>query len=149
MLLKKHWKISTEMQIFLYKRDNTFTFLSSTSFFGFQKCVRSNLVQDSQFLFLSTFIILQGGTKVITLLENAITFAMAPNVNSVLTFSRLDGINSNGFLLRSISFVVVEIWKRFIANDIQSRCRNLREMKDVFKKLKVLGRKGKSCTARS
>ena len=31
--------------------------------------------------------------------------------------------------------------------DIQSRYRNLREMKDVFKELKVLGRKRKSCTA--
>ena len=36
---------------------------------------------------------------------------------------------------------------RFVAKDIQSRCRNLREMKDVFKELKVLGRKRKSCTA--
>ena len=35
----------------------------------------------------------------------------------------------------------------FVAKDIQSRCRNLREMKDVFKELKVLGRKRKSCTA--
>ena len=34
----------------------------------------------------------------------------------------------------------------FAANDIQSRCRNLREMKDVFKELKVLGRKRNSCT---
>ena len=38
-------------------------------------------------------------------------------------------------------------FKRFVAKDIQSRCRNLREMKDVFKELKVLGRKRKSCTA--
>ena len=29
----------------------------------------------------------------------------------------------------------------FAAKDIQSRCRNLREMKDVFKESKVLGRK--------
>ena len=35
----------------------------------------------------------------------------------------------------------------FAAKDIQSRCRNLREMKDVFKKLKVLGRERKSGTA--
>ena len=35
----------------------------------------------------------------------------------------------------------------FVAKDIQSRCRNLREMEDVFKELKVLGRKGNSCTA--
>ena len=35
----------------------------------------------------------------------------------------------------------------FVAKDIQSRCRNLRETKDVFKELKVLDRKRKSCTA--
>ena len=37
--------------------------------------------------------------------------------------------------------------QRFVAKDIQSRCRNLREMKDVFKELKVLGRERKSCTS--
>ena len=40
-------------------------------------------------------------------------------------------------------------WNVFAANDIQSRCRNLREMKDVFKELKVLGRERKSCTAQN
>ena len=34
----------------------------------------------------------------------------------------------------------------FVGKDIQSRCRNLREMKDMFKEHKVLGRKRKSCT---
>ena len=37
--------------------------------------------------------------------------------------------------------------ERFVAKDIQSRCRNLREMKDVFKELKVLGTKRKNCTS--
>ena len=46
-----------------------------------------------------------------------------------------------------VSFVVKDICKGFFAKDIQSRCRNFREMKDVFKELKVLGRKRKSCTA--
>ena len=48
----------------------------------------------------------------------------------------------NRTLLPSISFVLKEICKGLVANDIESRCKNLREMKDVFKKLKVLGRKG-------
>ena len=43
--------------------------------------------------------------------------------------------------------MVKEISKGFVAKDIQSRCRNLREMKDVFKELNVLGRKRKSCTS--
>ena len=34
--------------------------------------------------------------------------------------------------------MVKEICKGFAAKDIQSRCRNLREMKDVFNELKVL-----------
>ena len=33
--------------------------------------------------------------------------------------------------------------QRFVAKDIQSRCRSLREMKDVFKERKVLLEKGK------
>ena len=37
--------------------------------------------------------VVQGGAKVITLLENAITFA---NVNSVLTFVKYTNKNSNG-----------------------------------------------------
>ena len=37
--------------------------------------------------------------------------------------------------------------EKFVAKDIQSHCMNLREMKDVFKEFKVLGRKWKNCTA--
>ena len=47
---------------------------------------------------------------------------------------------SNARLLFNI-FCGLRYLKRFVAKDIQSRCRNLREMKDVFKELKVLGRK--------
>ena len=43
--------------------------------------------------------------------------------------------------------MVKENCKRFVAKDIQSRCRNLREMTDVFKELKVLGKKKKRCTS--
>ena len=56
--------------------------------------------------------------------------------------------NKFGSLLRSISFVVKEICRGLLQRIfIQSRCRNLREMKDVFKELKVLGRKRTSCTS--
>ena len=48
-----------------------------------------------------------------------------------------------------ISFFGLRYLEIFAAKDIQSRCRNLRKMKDVFKELKVLGRKGKSCTAQN
>ena len=40
--------------------------------------------------------------------------------------------------------MVKGICKRFVTKDIQSRCRDLREMKDVFKELKVLDRKRKT-----
>ena len=42
--------------------------------------------------------------------------------------------------------MVKEICKGLLQR-IQSRYRNLREMENVFKELKVLGRKMKSCTA--
>ena len=42
-----------------------------------------------------------------------------------------------------VSFGGLRYLQRFIAKDIQSRCRNLREMMDVFKELKVLVEKGK------
>ena len=49
--------------------------------------------------------------------------------------------------LQSNIFCGLRYLQRLVAKDIQSRCRNLREMKDVFKELKVLGRKRKSCTS--
>ena len=51
-----------------------------------------------------------------------------------------------GFLniLQSNIFCGLRYLQRFLAKDIQSRCRNLREMKDVFRELKVWGRKRKS-----
>ena len=55
---------------------------------------------------------------------------------------------SDGFTCVKEKFAKID-WNVFAAKDIQSRCRNLREMKDVFKELKVLGRKGKSCTAQN
>ena len=50
------------------------------------------------------------------------------------------------FLLSNI-FFDLRYLEMFAAKDIQSRCRNLKKIKDVFKELKVLGRKKKSCTA--
>ena len=52
-----------------------------------------------------------------------------------------------GILLSKI-FFWSKILEMFVAKDIQSCCMNFREMKDVFKELKVLGRKGKSCTSK-
>ena len=42
-------------------------------------------------------------------------------------------------------FCVLRYLQRFIAKDIQLRCRYLRERKGLFKELKVLGRKRESC----
>ena len=52
----------------------------------------------------------------------------------------------DGSLLSDI-FCGLRYLEMFAAKYIQSRCRNLREMKDVFEELKVLSRKRKSCTA--
>ena len=51
--------------------------------------------------------------------------------------------------LLSNIFFGLRYLEMFAAKDIQTRCRNLREMKDVFKELKLLGRKRKSCNAQN
>ena len=76
----------------------------------------------------------QGGAKVITPLENAITFANGAKCQF--------GFDICEVLAKSI-FCGLRYLQRFIAKDIQSRWRYLREMKDVFKELKVLVEKGK------
>ena len=76
----------------------------------------------------------------------------APSVRREQSLHNAHGILKQHFkqksgLLIKIFFCGKRDLQRFVAKDIQSRYRNLREMKDVFKELKVLGRKRKSRTS--